>query len=177
MAKVLFLFDFFLHTFGTSSVDGQVVVCHPEPVPLADLRFHLFPRRNGRDVDDRVAAGANEVRVVAGVCVKPLVPVHNTYAADQPLLPEQSQVAVHRSQTQILMLRFKGLIEPFRCGVALGRPESRQDGFPLFTVSRGTFHIGLLNSNNSCLQDDNTTPPSVCKEVFQKNQMGVKINF
>ena len=85
----------------------------PEPILLADgLVPAVLLRRGERKVDHRAAALANKVVVQRGIGVETLLSLYHAHALDNTLLPEQGQVTVDRTQTQIRMGGLQLLLDP-----------------------------------------------------------------
>ena len=158
-----------LHAGLAFAVEHQIVAFDGQTVFRADRAVQIGIFLQPVQVDDCAAAVADKVGVVGGIPVKTFLTVDHTHAANQTVFPEERQVAVHRSQTQIRLAGFQLLVDPFSGRVTFCAADHIQNCFAFFTVSDRAFYVyRLLNDTDSYLQQDNSTSRIICKEENQK---------
>lgn len=119
--------------------------------------------RQLRQVDDAVAAAADEVDMGLGIAIEPLHATDGAQAADQPLLLEQRQVAVHRGQRNIRIFPADLGMDPVGGGVDIRRPNAGEDRIPLAEMLAALLHRHLLFKNDHHLQDEYIIPITICQ--------------
>ena len=123
-----------LHAGAAPAVEGQVAVVDHGAGLFCGGVVQLLGHMQGMEVADRAAAGADEVDMGIDVAVVALDTVDRAQADDEPLLLEQRQVAVHRSQGQIRDLGLQGCIHRLGGGVLSRVAQIIQDRIPLAEV-------------------------------------------
>ena len=119
------------------------------PVGKRPGNFHFH------QICDSATAGANEVYMGIGIGIESLHALNGGDDACQSLLPEQIEIAVHRTHGQVGNLLLQIRINRFRRGVRLGLLQVMQDRVPFAKLLLGNFHVitsmGFLNENDSHL--------------------------
>ena len=100
-----------------------------------------FGGRQLRQVDDRVAAGADEMDVGHDVGVKPLDAIDCTDAGNDPLLFEQGQVSINRSQGDVGVGFLQQGLDHLGAGMRMRPAQAFQNGVALAKLLTGLFHL------------------------------------
>ena len=108
---------------------------------LRRLLQQRFRKSRAARINDRAAGAADKVHMRRDVRVEPLEPVHRADRDDQPLLPEEIQVAVDRAEAEIRDLRLEPGVDPVSRRMRLGGAEAFVDGVALFAVLPRAFFL------------------------------------
>ena len=132
-------------------MEGELMSGNCKPILPADGLVQICAQSNLGQIHDRSAAFANKMAVGLGNCIKPLLPLDHADALNKPVVLEENQVPVDRSQAEVGMGGLELLINPFGRRVAVSRLKQGKHIRPLFTVSCGTLHgrPPFINNSNS----------------------------
>ena len=130
---------------GADPGKGQLTAGNMAAGVLLCFGFQTLGKGQLRQIQDRAAAGADEMNVGTGVRVETLHPVHGPQTPDQTLPLEQTQVPVDRGQGDIGVFRLEHPVEILRRGVDMGAAQAGEDGVSLAELLDGLFHSRLLS--------------------------------
>ena len=119
------------HAIGTGAAKNHFTAFHKQSIFLSHLLANPGSNKFPRNINDCTALCADKMRMRPYIAVEAFLAVYHANAIDNPIAFELRNVAIDRSQTQVGILGFQLLIDPFRCGMNFGVANGHQNCFPL----------------------------------------------
>ena len=154
-------------TVSAQTGEGYLAGVDPAAGGFLYLRIQGFGNMDLVQVQDGVAAFADEVDMVPGVGIKSLDAVYGGHAGYQTLLLEVIQIPVDRGQGDVRMGLLEHLVDHFRRRVAVGLLQTFQNGIALSELLGGWFHGHLsfvVFASDYHLRTYSSTGIWVCQE-------------
>ena len=105
----------------------------------------------------------DEVDMGGNITIKPFHTTHSSQAGDQTLILEQSQIAVHCTQSQVWNFRLELGVHPVGRGVFCGLAQAGKNGVALAKMFCRSFQWHLLFANGYRLHPYSSTSRFICQ--------------